>query len=51
MKNDYILRFFGYGSGNMSDKKIIEDKKQEQEKFLTIVINTIFNNIIKGAKL
>ena len=46
MNNDIAPLFFKYVPGDKLDKE--ETNRKRQEQFLKIVINTIFNNTLKG---
>ncbi len=49
--NDNINKvFFKYAHTNEVEKNELKTIQQEQEKFLNIVINIIFNNIFKGVE-
>ncbi len=50
MNSDIAPLFFKYVPEDKLDEEETNRKRQEQEQFLKIVINTIFNNTLKGKK-
>lgn len=48
MNSDIAPLFFKYVPEDKLDEEETNRNRQEQEQFLKIVINTIFNNTLKG---
>ena len=50
MKDHISSMLFEFVPENTPNEEKINTKKQEQENFLKIIINTIFNSVLKKVK-